>query len=389
MARRLRPVRFVVSLRPSSAVDFPGKILSRDHEAGDRGVVDAVGEIDFQLAVIHRDAPEAQVEGAVEARAAEDVHFLGDFFSLEGDVENPASFFLDLSLTEFQDDVVGPVGKLQAVAEDAVPDVLVDCLFFRPGDGGAGEGDINAVDRTLLLDRGEGISPGLLVPGGGGQGRDVRGEGAGPPMDSEEPVASVGQGIDRVLAHATRPELRGRQGGIVLEPGDGPFGASSDPREHRVNRRLPDLAVDAARGHYLGQGPVEERPVARRAKNPAAGRKSEGDTCLGRRRASRQGIIHDGLDGLFVRVAPGPVLVRPEPVVVQGIGLLDAVEESLVDLLDDSRVLRIQALFLQAFLDQRRDGERHFGAGAGLDSQASGKGEGSAQHGRGAVKDRI
>ena len=110
-----------------------------------------------------------------------------------------------------------------------------------------------------------------LVPGGAGQGGDVRRKGLRAPMDAQQAVAAQPLGIDRVVPHAAGPGLVGHEVRIVLHPGNRPLGAAVDVGEGGLDRVVAHVAVDAAHGALLGKQCVQGRTVMLRPQHPAAG----------------------------------------------------------------------------------------------------------------------
>ncbi len=228
-----------------------------------------------------------------------------------------------------------------------------------------------------------------LVPGRPGQREDVGREDARPPVDAEEPVAAVAQGVGGVAAHPAGPELGRGQRGVVLHPGDGPEGPALDAGEARVDRRLADLAVDRAHGHVLGQDLVEKSAVRGRTEDPAAGGQLERRGGFPPSLDAHGQVRGHGLDRFRLGVVPGPALPRPEPVIIDGIGRGDASEHRLVEVLDDGRVLGIAAGGDQALPDGRGHRQGRLRPDAGLDAEAPGQRESVLEDGGGPVEDLV
>ena len=141
-------------------------------------------------------------------RVAKMSTLLGHSAALDDDIEDAATGPVDRAFDELEGHGVDAVGDLQVIAEDAVANILVD---RGPA---SGAGDRLAFEATYWPVMGpmssataSGQSVPALVPGGPGQGQDVRREDPRPPVDAEQSVAAVAQGVGGIPAHPAGPKL--------------------------------------------------------------------------------------------------------------------------------------------------------------------------------------
>ena len=121
------------------------------------------------------------------------------------------------------------------------------------------------------------------------------------------------------------------------------LGRPFDAGKARLDRGEADTAVDAAHRHVFGQDVVEQRPILRRAEDPAAGGENEGRLDIPGRLDRRLQIVDRALDLPIFGIAPRPRFRRPEPVVVERVSLRDPLEHAFVQLAHDGRIAGVLA----------------------------------------------
>ena len=210
---------------------------SLDHEPGDRRIMDAVDEIDAQAAARDLDARGRSGRRACSARPARRCRrFSARPSPWTNTSKTRAPFRSNSVFAELQGHGVrrrpGRAGGSR-----------------RPGRGRPGRRPSSPRSRqAVFVGRGcthwpligptrsakfMGMVFQLWSQAAWARAADVGREDPRPPVDADQPVAAVSQGVDGVAPHPADPELGRGEGGIVLEPGDGPFGPAGDAGEAR------------------------------------------------------------------------------------------------------------------------------------------------------------
>ena len=144
---------------------------------------------------------------------------------------------------------------------------------------------------------------------------------------------------------------------------------------------VPQSLVDATEGHLLGQGLMQTLEIPRDP-SPAADRQLQRRPVIpvfGTRRVplrAAHGVCRIRFGGLHghqqIGLRRGRVdgtFGRPEPEVIDGVGLQHALEYALIDLADRGRVVRVLSGRLEPGPQFVGDPERGFRAHARLDAQ--------------------
>ena len=359
-----------------------------DHQGGQAGVVGLDLKFQVELAAGHADLGKGQVQRLVFTHPGEEIELLEDRLALQPGTEDADAGLVVVRFDHLQGHRIGAIGDLQLIAAHAVADRLVKGGFLGSGDPIVGIGSHLAAEGAVDLEGRLCRSPGLR-PAGPGQGHDVGFEDPGPPVDAQQAGAAEPPSIGRVVTHSADPELRRSQVGIVFHPGNGPQGPAMDLGKSRLDRSMADLAIDAAQWTGLGQQPIETLALPGRSQYPATGGQRERCLEVDQGFLSQKQIALDHRDLFGIGAAPGPAFVGPQPVVIDGIGLADALEHPFVDATDHLGLGRILAGGPQPFLYQPRDGQRSLGADAGLHPQTMGIAEHVAEHSAGLVEGPI
>ena len=149
-------------------------------------------------------------------------------------------------------------------------------------------------------------------------------------MQDHQAGAAMGQGVGRVFAHPTGPELRCEDRRVFLDPGNGPLGTALDSGEGLVERRVVGAAHLADR-NVLRQRLVESRMVEIRPEHPTAGRQAERRLDLLPGFQCDCPFLDQRIEHLPVESAPVPSFLREDHVVVQRMGLGDPFEDALIE----------------------------------------------------------